>query len=515
MYIVSFCALWANDCACCVCKRQFGGLFMNNRQRRLTHLIKYGLHIILYVLMFLCFFGLQSLSNPQLLNLSRTSVTTMMAFLLSAMMLSVVYGGFDIGIRKKRSVLSSMCLTFFIADIVTYLFLQIMNVNPQNPEANKRLILWGEDLLLLLLAIGLQMLLIYLLVSIGHKLYYRLNPPKRSVIVTSSQELANQVASKLEIHKKRYRLCECVHYQCPDIHETILAHEVVFMAGVPDTEEGQLEAFCYQNSRNIYLMAELEDVIISNANTVVLDDMPFLHIRRVEPTPLQLLTKRIMDICISLVGLIIASPVMLCSAIAIKLGDHGPVFFRQQRETINGKVFSILKFRTMSVAASNETEHHSVTTDDARITPVGHILRNSRLDELPQLWNVLKGEMSIVGPRPEMLENVAKYTKEVPEFRYRQQMKAGMTGLAQIEGKYNTSPQDKAMLDLIYIEQFSLAQDLKLMLRTLTLFFRKDSTEGFGEKTVQCPVMREKPLLSVVENSSDSDTADEAYPTAL
>lgn len=490
---------------------------MRNKQRRLTHLIKYGLQFILYLLMFLCFFGFQAISNPQLLNLSRTAVTTVVAFFLSTMILSVVYGGFDIGIRKKRSVLSSMCLTFLFTDIVTYLFLQIMNVNPSNPQANKRLTLLGEDLLLLLAVIIVQMVLIFLIVSVGHKLYYRLNPPKRSLIVTSSQELANQVASKLEIHKKRYQLCSCVHYACPDVKEAILAHEVVFMAGVPDTEEGQLEAFCYHHNRNIYLMAELEDVIISNAQTIVLDDMPFLHVRRVEPTPIQRYLKRAMDIGISLFGLIVFSPLMLLSAIAIKLGDNGSIFFRQQRATINGRVFDILKFRTMSEEASSEETQHSATMDDNRITPVGRILRNSRMDELPQLWNVLKGDMSIVGPRPEMLENVAKYTQQVPEFRYRQQMKAGLTGLAQIEGKYNTSPKDKAMLDLIYIEQFSLAQDLKLMLRTLTIFFRRDSTEGFGNKAFSCPVMRTEPLCNAhpADEAEAQNPQEDAYRAVL
>ncbi len=491
---------------------------MQNKQRRLTLWIKYGLQILLYILMFLCFFGFLGISNPQLLNISRTAVTTIMAFLLSALILSVVYGGFDIGLRKKRSVLSSMCLTFLISDIITYLFLQIMNVNPQNPEANKRLMLLGEDLLLLAAAMVLQLVLIYLIVSIGHRLYYRLNPPKRSLIVTSSQELANQVASKLEIHKKRYRLCECVHYECPDVHEAILAHEVIFMAGIPDTEEGQLEAFCYQNNKSIYLMAELEDVIISTAESVVLDDMPFLHIHRVEPTIFQRFFKRATDVGISLFGLIIFSPLMLIAAIAIKMCDNGPVFFRQQRATINGNIFSILKFRTMWVAASNEAKQHSATKDDDRVTPVGRILRRSRIDELPQLWNVLKGDMSIVGPRPEMLENVNRYTQEVPEFRYRQQMKAGLTGLAQIEGKYNTSPKDKVMLDLIYIEQFSLAQDLKLMLRTLTIFFRRDSAEGFGEKAFTCPQMRVKPLLAPATDASQTEVPEpeeDVLPTAL
>ena len=260
---------------------------MRNRKLWLTRLIKYGLQCLLYILMFLCFYGFQSISNPQLLNLNRTAVTTVFAFFLSTMLLSVVYGGFDIGVRKKRSVLSSMCLTFFFTDIVTYLFLQIMNVNPQNPEANKRLVLLGEDLLLLLAAIVIQMALIYAIVSVGHKLYYKLNPPRKSLIITSSQELANRVAGKLEIHKKRYRLSEVVHYECPDVQQTILEHEVIFLAGIPDTEEGQLESFCYQQGKNIYLMAELEDVIISSAESVVLDDMPFLNIHRTDPTLFQ------------------------------------------------------------------------------------------------------------------------------------------------------------------------------------------------------------------------------------
>ena len=138
---------------------------MRNRKRWLTRLVKYGLQGLLYILMLLCFYGFQSISNPQLLNLSRTTVTTALAFILSTLVLSVVYGGFDIGVRKKRSVLSSTCLTFLLTDIVTYLFLQIMNVNPQNPEANARLVLWGEDLLLLLAVIVVQMALIYLLVD--------------------------------------------------------------------------------------------------------------------------------------------------------------------------------------------------------------------------------------------------------------------------------------------------------------------------------------------------------------
>ncbi|MBE5802573.1 MAG: sugar transferase [Clostridiales bacterium] len=485
---------------------------MRNRRFFLTQIVKLLLQSILYILLFSAFFGFQSISNPQILNLSRTAVTTMVAFCLSTLTLSAVYGGFDIGIRKRRSVLSSMSLTFFFTDIVTYLFLQIMNVNPQNPEANQRLMLWGEDFLWLIAAIAVQLVLIYLFVTIGHRLYYRINPPQRSLIITSSQELANQVARKLESYRARYQLCEVIHYECPDVKKTILEHEVIFLAGIPDTEEGLLEAYCYKHHRSIYLMAELEDVIISTAESAILDDMPFLSIHRVEPTIMQRFFKRLIDIVCSLSGLIITSPILLITALLIKLTDNGSVFFRQKRATIDGKVFEIVKFRTM-YEQDRDVEQYSAQKDDARVTPLGNFLRKYRIDELPQLYNVLKGEMSMVGPRPEMLENVDKYTREVPEFRYRQQMKAGLTGLAQIEGKYNTSPKDKAMLDLLYIEQFSLAQDFKLMLRTLTVFFRRDSTEGFGEVTSNCPKMRvtakERPESSVPAKANGVPKKDE------
>jgi lipopolysaccharide/colanic/teichoic acid biosynthesis glycosyltransferase len=181
---------------------------------------------------------------------------------------------------------------------------------------------------------------------------------------------------------------------------------------------------------------------------------------------------------------------MLFAAAAIKLTSPGKVFFRQDRATIGGRVFQIVKFRTMYDTACG-AQGQSACENDGRITRVGRFLRKYRIDELPQLFNVLVGDMSIVGPRPEMLENVNRYTQEVPEFEYRNQMKAGLTGMAQIDGKYNTAPQDKVILDLLYIENFSLMMDLKLILRTATIFFRRDSTEGFQtDRKVFCPPMR-------------------------
>ena len=211
--------------------------------------------------------------------------------------------------------------------------------------------------------------------------------------------------------------------------------------------------------------------------------------------------KRVQDVFFSLLALIVLLPLMLIVVLAIVIDDpKGSPIFTQVRSGIDGKEFRIHKFRSMCVDAEAKLADLKRRTemngpifkqkDDPRITRVGHFIRKTSIDELPQLVNILKGDMSIVGPRPEMLENVDRYTREVPEFAYRQQMKAGLTGLAQIEGKYNTSPKDKAILDLLYIENFSLSYDFKLMLRTLTIFFRRDSTEGFGEKAVDCPKMR-------------------------
>ena len=451
-----------------------------------TQLMKLGFQALMYVMLFLAYFGMLSITNTAILNLSRTAATTMATFACAMLLLTVVYGGYDIDIRKKRSVFASISLSTLFTDMITYIILQIMNTNPNNPEANATIQLLGEDLVLMAGAFLLQLGIIYFCVAVGYRCYFRINPPQNCCIITSSQELARHVAGKLGTHRRKYKLTDVVHYECPDIRKTILEHEVIFLAGIPDTEEAQLESYCYKHNKTIYLLAELEDVIISTAEQNILDDTPFLCIHRVQPTLMQLFTKRACDVIISLIGIIVSSPIMLVTAIVLKTQGFGSVLFRQKRATLNGSVFEIIKFRTMYEDAANV----SARQDDDRVTPVGKFLRKYRIDELPQLYNVLRGEMSLVGPRPEMLENVDRYTREVPEFRYRQQMKAGLTGLAQIEGKYNTSPKDKAILDLMYIENFSLAYDFKLMLRTLTIFFRRDSTEGFKDQTVSCPRMR-------------------------
>ena len=444
----------------------------------------------LYVLVFLSFFLLLSITNPQIINMSRTAAITMATFAIVLFILTNVYGGYKLGTGRARSVFFSILISIVMTDIVTYIQLQIMNVNPAN---NQRLILFGEDFLLFCLIVLLQGVFVFLFVKLGYVFYFKINPPERCCIIASSQEQADHIAGKIGGYAQKYKLCDVLHYNCDDLYETIRDHDVVFLSGIPDTEEAQIETYCYKHGKTIYLLAELEDVIISSSAQIVIDDTPFLFTHHVEPTLTQRFMKRVMDLVISTVGIVLLSPLMIAAAISIKVTSKGPVFYRQERATINGNVFMIIKFRTM-YDQNSENQGESASENDARITNIGRVMRKYRIDELPQLFNVFIGDMSVVGPRPEMLENVDRYTREVPEFEYRNQMKAGLTGQAQIDGKYNTSPKDKVILDLLYIEQFSLSLDIKLMLRTLTVFFRHDSTEGFPTRKKGSPMpMRIRP----------------------
>ena len=171
---------------------------------------------------------------------------------------------------------------------------------------------------------------------------------------------------------------------------------------------------------------------------------------------------------------------MAATALAIKLQDGGPAVYKQKRLTIEGRKFYVYKFRSMRVDAEKDGVARLACDGDSRVTPVGQFIRKVRLDELPQLFNILKGDMSIVGPRPERPEIARQYEAEIPEFRYRLRVKAGLTGYAQIFGKYNTTPYDKLKLDLHYIQNYSLMLDVKLIIQTVKILFMRESTEGIA-----------------------------------
>ena len=210
--------------------------------------------------------------------------------------------------------------------------------------------------------------------------------------------------------------------------------------------------------------------------------LPVLRVDRYKPAPEYAFIKRLFDVLLSAVAFILLSPIFLITAAAVKLEDGGPVFYKQERLTIDGKVFKVVKFRSMHVdAEKNGVARLSTGDKDDRITKVGHFIRKVRIDELPQLLNILKGDMTIVGPRPERPSIAAQYEKELPEFALRLQAKAGLTGYAQVYGKYNTSPYDKLMMDLMYIAHASILEDIRIILATVKILFMPESTEGVAE----------------------------------
>ena len=196
----------------------------------------------------------------------------------------------------------------------------------------------------------------------------------------------------------------------------------------------------------------------------------------------QRVLKRILDIAVAVIALIILSPVMLITAVMIKLDSKGPVLYSQERVGLYGKIFFVHKFRSMKQDAEAKCGPVLAAEGDTRITKFGRLMRATRLDELPQLFNVLKGEMSIVGPRPERPFFVKQFIAQKPEYDYRHNVKPGITGLAQIAGKYNTSAYDKLIYDLLYIQDFSVKTDLMIMLQTFKVLLTKSSTEGVQGK---------------------------------
>ena len=229
-------------------------------------------------------------------------------------------------------------------------------------------------------------------------------------------------------------------------------------------------------------MPKISDIIIRGAENMHYFDTPLLLARNDGLSVEQAVIKRTMDIIVSLAMLIITSPIFVLTALAIKLYDGGPVFFYQERCTKDGQVFSICKFRSMIVDAEKAGQSIPATERDPRITPVGALIRKVRIDELPQLLNILKGEMSLVGPRPERIEHVRLYSEKIPEFAYRMKVKGGLTGYAQVYGKYNTTAYDKLKLDLMYIQNYSLLLDIEILFKTVKILFEKESTEGFSEE---------------------------------
>lgn len=381
---------------------------------------------------------------------------------------SRVYDAFLISQYRISEVIGSQVISAFLADLFAYVITclvlhRVANVLP------------------MLAALCMQAMISVIWSYYAHQWYFSLFPPKETAIIYEDDQSMGQLIREYGLEKK-FRIRETMsvaeYMQNPECLDGL---EAVFLTDLHSHERNVVLKNCIQSGVVVYVIPRIGDVIMSGAAKTHMFHLPVLRAARYSPSPEYLVLKRGLDLLVAGLALLVLSPLMLLTALAIKLSDRGPVFYRQTRLTQNGKRFSLLKFRSMRVdAESDGVARLSQGEQDPRITPVGRVIRKFRIDELPQMINVLRGDMSIVGPRPERPEIAEEYERALPEFRLRLQAKAGLTGYAQVYGKYNTDPYHKLQMDLMYIANPGILEDLRIIFATIKVLFKPDSTEGIG-----------------------------------
>lgn len=379
-----------------------------------------------------------------------------------------LYSAFKIGTVRIHEAIYSMFLSLMLTNFIMYMVLCLIA---------RQLLLPGPLILTTLLQIALTMAGVLAANSIYFSLYR-----VRHILAVFGTEMADwDIIQKMSKIRERYVIDKgiSINQGMDAVKDAIDKYEAVLIGDLEKSEKNEVLRYTYSTRKRIYLLPSVNDIIINNCYQSHIFDTPVLICRNGGLSTEQQLVKRTMDILISLFLLLATSPILLITALCVKLCDGGPVFYVQNRVTQNGRIFNIYKFRSMVVDADKDGAVGAVK-GDKRITRVGRVIRSTRIDELPQLFNVLKGDMSLVGPRPERTENVHAYTEMYPEFNLRHRVKAGLTGYAQIYGKYNTSPLDKLNMDLIYIERYSVLLDVKLLIMTLKILFMRESSEAFS-----------------------------------
>lgn len=389
------------------------------------------------------------------------------------------YGVLKIGYLKPVDVFISEFFSLLFVNVISYFQISLMAnwVVQVRPIAKMMLI---------------QTLFSIVWVFVCNTCYFRAFPP-RAILIIHGERPIDDIVAKFESRKEKYKIGKTMNISAgmEAVKKEILGdYGAVVLWDIPVADRNYLLKYCYSRSIRIYMMPKISDVLVKGADQLQLFDTPLYLTREYALKIEQRLAKRMIDLVCSILLLVIASPFMLVTAIVIKAYDGGPVFYKQVRCTIGRKEFYILKFRSMKVDAEKDGVARLASKNDSRITPVGKFIRATRIDELPQLLNILRGDMSFIGPRPERPEIIDQYLEEMPEFAFRMKVKAGLAGYAQVYGKYNTTPYDKLKLDLTYIEQYSVWLDLKLMLLTLKILIKPESTEGVD--STQTTAMRNK-----------------------
>ena len=379
------------------------------------------------------------------------------------------YGGLKIGYLKRGNIIYSHILSLFIVNTIGYFILALIDKRFHSPVS----------FILLTVVDGI---IVCIWVFLFQWIYGVLFPPRRLLVVYGVRPVFS-IMEKIGARDDKYVIGGSISIDegIDKIMEKAKEFEGIVVGDVPSHDRNLILKKCYDSSIRVYMIPKISDILVRSSTNLNLFDTPILLSKNEGLQIDQMAVKRFIDIVVSLIGIILTSPLFVMLGAAIHLADRGPIFYTQTRLTIDGKLFKIYKFRTMRVDAEKDGVARLAGEADNRITDVGKILRATRLDELPQLFNIIKGEMSLVGPRPERPEIAAEYMEDLPEFAMRLKMKAGLTGYAQVHGKYNTTPYDKLKLDLHYIRNYSLWMDLILIVLTPKVLFMKESTEGVGE----------------------------------
>ena len=378
-----------------------------------------------------------------------------------------VYGSVKLGQVPVRKMLIMQYVSIICVNVITYLQVLLITEWPLLENVTPMLYLTVADFVI-----------VTVWILLASWIYVKLYPPKRMIVVYDGYR-PERLIRRLDDKKEKYTVCEVL--SCKTDWNAILnkvdAYDAVLISNLSSDMREEMMKHCFDKSIYCYIMPNISDIMMMGVEKVQISDTTMLMLRNQGLSAGQRCIKRVFDIVVGIIALIVASPIMLIIAIAIKAYDGGPVFFTQSRLTRGEKIFKIYKFRSMRV--QDEDAVRSITKkNDDRITPVGHVIRKLHLDELPQIINIIKGDMSIVGPRPEWTATTEEYAQNLPEFLFRLKVKAGLTGYAQVYGKYNTTPYDKLMLDLTYIEKYSFWLDIKILLMTIKVLFEKENTEG-------------------------------------
>ena len=409
---------------------------MNDFWRFLIGLVK----LTLFVGVIAVFYAFQAIYNPAIRSDIKSAAVTIAVFVVVHVMFMAIYGGYDIGKKSKKNVQNSAFINTWLTDLIVFIWIC----------ATTKVITSGSMFLscfgMWLFSIAVQGVLTLALVRLGFHIYYYATRNSHTIYIVNRDTDQPKMLENIRKRAAQIPGDKVVSYTEPWLHEEIEQFDNVFLSDIPTEQRRKIVEYCYGRGKNILFTPEISDIVEVTSEYRMFGDALIFASAKTDLTLLERFFKRAFDILGAGILLVLTSPLFLLSALLIKLDDHGKVFFTQLRATKGG---------------------------------AGKILRATRLDELPQFLNILGGSMSLVGPRPEQLVYLHGFDGNYPEYEYRLRVKAGLTGFAQIEGKYNTTNKEKLMLDLMYIQSYSLWLDLKLLLQTVLVMLKEDSTEGF------------------------------------